>query len=185
VDLRILRIVRAPLGEIDTAAFDALCLQPGFIGEIVVVGDHVLTGYLHGRGDAETKIRCGGRVWHRTGDAGRLDADGNLWLQGRVSALIERGDHKLFPFGVECAASEQAGVFRSALVRHGGHVVLVVQIEPGSDREDIARQLHAQLGWARLDRILFVDVLPVDARHNAKVDYPALERLLARVDSRG
>ena len=85
---------------------------------------------------------------------------------------------------MECAASEQAGVFRSALRRHGGHVVLVVEPEPGANREDLARQLHAQLSWARLDRILFVDAIPVDARHNAKVDYPALERLLSRMGTR-
>ncbi|MFO1448420.1 MAG: AMP-binding protein [Opitutaceae bacterium] len=47
------------------------------IGEIVVAGDHVLKGYLGGHGDAETKFKVGDETWHRTGDAGSLDAAGH------------------------------------------------------------------------------------------------------------
>jgi len=58
--------------------FAAARLAPGEAGEIVVSGGHVLSGYLDGVGDEETKFRVGGSVWHRTGDAGRLDAAGRL-----------------------------------------------------------------------------------------------------------
>ena len=57
-------------------------------GEIVVSGAHVGAGYVGGVGDAETKFRVGEVIWHRTGDAGYLDAHGRLWLLGRCSARI-------------------------------------------------------------------------------------------------
>src|SRR5262249_11749714 len=59
-----------PVGPYTAAAFAAQCQPDGSPGEIVVSGDHVLSGYLHGRGDEETKFRVDGVLWHRTGDAG-------------------------------------------------------------------------------------------------------------------
>ena len=43
-------------------------------------------------GDEETKITVGEHVWHRTGDAGYLDAQGRLWLLGRCSAKANDND---------------------------------------------------------------------------------------------
>ena len=105
-------------------------------------------------------------------------------VASRSSTRSTRSPGRIASWWISTASVPYSREYSTRLVRHGGHVVLVVQVEPGTNREEIARQLHAQLGWARLDRILFVDVLPVDARHNAKVDYPALERLLARVGGR-
>jgi hypothetical protein len=45
--------------------------------------------------------------------------------------------------------------------------------------EEGRRLLREQLQWAGLDRIVLLDAIPVDARHNAKIDYPALRRELA------
>lgn len=55
-------------------------MRTGEIGEIVVTGQHVLKGYLDGRGDDETKFRVEEEIWHRTGDSGYLDEQGRLWL---------------------------------------------------------------------------------------------------------
>jgi olefin beta-lactone synthetase len=54
--------------------------------EIVVTGAHVNKSYLEGVGDADTKPVLDGEIWHRTGDAGRLDDSGRLWLLGRRGA---------------------------------------------------------------------------------------------------
>lgn len=172
-----------PIEPMTSADLDALSLPAGEAGEIVVQGDHVLTGYLNGEGDEATKFRVGdvdggnAVVWHRTGDAGYLDARGRLWLLGRAEARIADDRGAVYPFSVECAASGMDGVRRSALIAAGGRRVLVVEPHGHLSAAQLAA-VEATLAWALLDRILPVDRIPVDKRHNAKVDYPALRELV-------
>lgn len=166
----------APLGPWRREDLDRESLGAGAVGEIVVTGAHVLGGYLDGLGDEETKIAVDGRVWHRTGDAGYLDARGRLWLLGRCGARVQDGGGIVYPFAVECAASDTPGVARSAFVLHDGRRVLVV--EPDGTSAAVRETLMTRLAWAGLADVLSVPRIPVDARHNAKVDYPALQRLL-------
>ena len=130
-----------PIAPLTSSELDALALPPGEPGEIVVSGPHVLTGYLHGQGDEETKFDVDGRRWHRTGDAGYLDAGGRLWLLGRCSARIDDGRGRVYPFAVECALDGIAGVKRTAFLAHGGRRLLVAELEPGaSPRQTDARR---------------------------------------------
>ena len=166
-----LRVVRDEWGEPKTSAERLPVNEPG---EIIVAGEHVLPGYLYGQGDAETKVDAEARRWHRTGDAGYLDRRGRLWLLGRCAAKVvdERGT--LYPFAVECAAQP----WRVALVGHEGCRLLVA--EPGAPAE-----LRERLRWAQIDEMVIVRRIPLDRRHNAKVDYLALQRLLDRRRSDG
>lgn len=174
VDLRLLKdrwgTMIPPLNR---AEFDAACLPAGEIGEIVVYGDHVLAGYLHGVGDAETKFKVDDQVWHRTGDAGAFDSEGRLWLMGRCQAKVvdERG--ALYPFAVEVAAQQHPAVRRAALVQQAGKRVLVVELKQDCPVEAI----HALLDWARVDTVRAIKRIPVDRRHNAKIDYKALQAI--------
>lgn len=178
IELRIMRDQWGrPIGPFTAAEFAAQCQPAGAPGEIVVHGDHVLTGYWQGQGDAETKFRVDGAVWHRTGDAGHLDEVGRLWLLGRCAARIEDRHGVLYPFSAECAAYAFPAVRRAALVGHAGRRILAVEFFPGESAD--AGMMKAALGWARLDEVRFFRALPVDARHNAKIDYPRLQRLLA------
>lgn len=180
LQLRILPPRMGAMPAFTRAEFDAASQPAGSAGEIVVAGDHVLKGYLHGRGDEETKFRVDGEVWHRTGDAGRLDHQGRLWLLGRVSARIERDGATLYPFAVECAVSEIAGVRRSALARVRARVVLAVECAAGANATAVRTAVADAIAWARIDEIRLLGRIPVDRRHNAKVDYPALARALER-----
>jgi acyl-CoA synthetase (AMP-forming)/AMP-acid ligase II len=177
IDLRVLEDQwgRA-LAPLSAEELDRRTLSPGQAGEIVVAGPHVLRGYLGGRGDADTKVRVGPTVWHRTGDAGYLDPSGRLWLLGRCSARIVDGLGTVHPFAVECAAMTVAGVRRSALVSVRDRRVLAVELEHGAG--DVRAALLAHLGWAFIAEVVEVASLPVDRRHNAKIDYPALRALL-------
>ena len=168
-----------PIGPYPGEAFEHDSLRAGSAGEIVVAGDHVLGGYLGGLGDSETKFKVDGRTWHRTGDAGYLDASGRLWLLGRASAKLRDEHGIVYPFAVECAAMAVDSVRRCALVQHEGKRVLVTQLS-GDEAGSAIAQLECQLAWARLSEILVVATIPVDRRHNAKVDYPALHALLKR-----
>jgi acyl-CoA synthetase (AMP-forming)/AMP-acid ligase II len=201
IDLRILPDRWGmPVGPLTTEQIENDSLPSRAVGEIVVSGDHVLGGYLDGVGDDETKIRVSDRVWHRTGDAGYLDERGRLWLLGRCAAKAHDSRGVLYPFAVECAASEHPAVARAAFVVHRQQRVLAIELREGRDVPvttphkgvtaphkgvtaphkgvPYGAELDRQLEWAHLDRVVVVSRIPVDARHNAKVDYPALTRLL-------
>jgi olefin beta-lactone synthetase len=178
-----LRIVRdrwgSARGPYSSSEFAGEWTEVGEPGEIVVSGDHVLSGYLGGRGDEETKFRVDGSVWHRTGDLGYLDEAGRVWLLGRCGAGVDDDRGVLYPFAVESAANRFDGVRRSALALVRRRRVLVVELEGVWPDERIAA-LRAALDWASLDEVRVCRRIPLDRRHNAKVDYPALRRQLDR-----
>jgi acyl-CoA synthetase (AMP-forming)/AMP-acid ligase II len=163
-----------PIGPYCQNDFENQWLPTGEIGEIVLTGDHVLKGYLKGEGDYETKFEVEHERWHRTGDAGYFDQSGRLWLVGRCSARIEDKKGVIYPFSVECAAHFLPGVTRSAMVAHQGRRILLLETE---DRPDMDK-LKSQLSWAGVDEVRKVNKIPVDKRHNAKVDYTRLQELL-------
>ena len=165
------------IGPYTEVEFAAACLPPEQPGEIVVSGEHVLPGYLNGHGDHETKFSVNGTIWHRTGDAGYLDPRGRLWLLGRCAARIDDAHGFIYPFAVEAAASQYPLVRRSALVAHRGRRILAVQLDDRVSAADLSA-LRESLAWAHTDEIQVHKRLPVDKRHNAKIDYSALDKLL-------
>jgi acyl-CoA synthetase (AMP-forming)/AMP-acid ligase II len=176
-----LRVIREQWGvsipRLDARMFERLMVARGEPGEIVVSGGHVLHGYLNGEGDIETKFEVDGVRWHRTGDLGYMDAAGRLWLLGRCNGKIQDARGTLYPFAVECAAMQTPAIRRAALAAMDGRRVLAVEGRETVSREDILRSLS----WAALDQVVFLDHIPVDRRHNAKVDYVALDRKLRSI----
>jgi acyl-CoA synthetase (AMP-forming)/AMP-acid ligase II len=166
-----------PLGNMTEQTFKDLNCSIGQVGEIVVSGNHVLSGYLHGQGDQESKFRVLDRLWHRTGDLGYIDHQQRLWLLGRCAALIK--DHKgiLYPFAVECAAQQFKGIRRSAVLSHQEKRLLLVEPLPRHHLD--LEEIKQKLAWAALDQVVKM-TLPVDKRHNAKIDYPSLIKKLNR-----
>jgi acyl-CoA synthetase (AMP-forming)/AMP-acid ligase II len=180
VELRILPDrTGTPIGPFSRDELEAEACPPNTPGEIVVTGPHVVPGYLDGQGDAENKFEVEGTRWHRTGDAGRLDVEGRLWLLGRCDATVRDDRGTLYPFAVECAARLHDDVRHAALAQWEGQRVLAVEStvpEHGVDREG----LRTQLTDVELDRVVVLSDIPLDRRHNAKVDYPALHDRLRR-----
>ncbi len=181
-----LRVVRdlwgTPIGPYTRREFLGDCLRPGEAGEIVVSGDHVLPSYLHQRGDEEPKFSVDGEQWHRTGDAGYLDDRGRLWLLGRCGARIEDAHGTLYPFAVECIAHHHPGVRRAALISHRGRRILAVELDDSATDTDLALLKHT-LAWAYIGEVQVHRRIPVDKRHNAKIDYPALQGLLDKTST--
>ena len=167
-----------PLGVLSDAQFAASTCAPELPGEIVVTGDHVLKGYLDGHGDRESKFQVEGVTWHRTGDAGYLDRRGRLWLLGRCAAKVADKRGVQYPLAVEGAAHQLAPrVRRCAFLRRHGKRLLLIESEKPLSRGNIS-QLQAGLAWSGLDHILQLPRIPVDGRHNAKIDYAALSKIL-------
>jgi acyl-CoA synthetase (AMP-forming)/AMP-acid ligase II len=166
-----------PLGPYTEVEFAAACLPAGQPGEIVVSGEHVLAGYLHGQGDEETKFKVDGVVWHRTGDAGYVDERGRLWLLGRCAARIRDGRGDLYPFAAETAVYQDSRVRRAAMVAHAGRRILAVEFYDPHSEADLGA-IRGDLAWTQIDEVRVCRRIPVDKRHNAKIDYPALYQLL-------
>lgn len=139
--------------------------------ELWVSGPHVNQGYLDPSDDTATKVWEGDTCWHRTGDAAYIDGAGRMWLLGRIAAAA----NGLFPFAVEAAARTWPGVRQAALLVQGGTCVLAVA---GSDLDvvDLRRRTRA-LGHIEL---AVLPSVPMDRRHNSKVDYPRLRALIER-----
>ena len=105
-----------------------LKLEPD--GEICahLSGDEAFAGYWN-RPDADAKaIRDG---WYHTGDTGHLDADGDLWVDGRVDDMIVSGGENIHPVEVEDVLASHPGVREVAVIgapdeRLGARVVAVV-----------------------------------------------------------
>jgi acyl-CoA synthetase (AMP-forming)/AMP-acid ligase II len=181
IEVRVVNLPRSSEEEVprfSSRDFQECCQPVEGEGEIVVTGDHVVRGYLDGVGDADTKIEVDGARWHRTGDAGFLDDQGRLWLLGRVDSVIRDNTGSVYPFSVECVASELDEVRRSALYARKGERFLAVELSGGSDVAQVIDSLHRKLDWAQLSTIHHVREVPVDKRHNAKVDYVALEKIV-------
>ncbi len=170
-----------PIGPLSREAFATACLPPGVSGEIAVSGEHVLPGYLNGQGNEETKFSVEGTRWHRTGDAGYLDDRGRLWLLGRCAARIEDSRGILYPYAVEAIATQHPGVRRAAFVTHAGKRILAFEPDHAVANQNLGK-LTDRLHWACIDEMRLVRHLPVDPRHNAKIDYPNLRR---RLEKRG
>jgi acyl-CoA synthetase (AMP-forming)/AMP-acid ligase II len=165
-----------PLGTLDENGFSAICLAAGKTGEIVVNGGHVLKGYLNGVGDEETKFRVDNQIWHRTGDSGYLEDTGRLWLLGRTSAVINDERGELYPFAVECAVRQLPAVAHAALVGRQNKRIMFVQPRKGFSIDTDA--VRHTLAWAWLDEVRVLEEIPLDRRHNAKVDYCRLAKIV-------
>ncbi len=187
VELRIVPAAEEPIADIG----DVEALPPGEIGEVVARSPHISEDYFRDpTATAANKIADpDGSVWHRLGDVGSLDEQGRLWLGGRRSHRVITPDKVYLPLQVEPVVETHPAVRRAALVAvpHAGSVVPVVCIE--RDREDrdaaaVATELRTLLDRYDATQGLtkFADVrrLPVDRRHNAKIDRPALGATLAR-----
>ena len=127
----------------------------------MVSGTHVVASYLGGEGDLEHKIRVGPDTWHRTGDAGWLDASGRLWLGGRCAARIEDSHGRRYPLAVDAALSDNAALSRATLIRHRDSVLLVVEARGPSDEEMLAA-IGRDIEWAGADQVVAIRRFPLD-----------------------
>lgn len=181
VEARILRLSEEAL---EASALRAV-LPVGEIGEIVVTGPSVTKAYDQlPEATRLAKIREGGRVWHRIGDLGYMDAKGYLWFCGRKAERVTASSGKTYFTDLcEGVINAHPAVARSALIRYAkeGKVypALVVEPKPGmypknaTERAALlegVRALAVQYPVTRdIERFFVHKSFPVDVRHNAKI----------------
>lgn len=146
--------------------------EVGMKGEILVSGPHVVQSYWQGLGDTDNKINVAGTIWHRTGDCGYFAGD-NLYLLGRLSACIETNDKPLYPFSIEMAIQAKYGI-EVALVQNSKGDIIIAHAEALSTGlvQDI------QQAFPAIQRLHKFPQLPKDKRHQSKIDYGALYKLV-------
>ena len=128
--------------------------------------DEAFAGYWNRPDADERAIRDG---WYHTGDVGRLDADGDLWLDGRLDDMIVSGGENIHPLEVEDVLARHPAVREVAVVgapddRLGHHVVAVVVGD--TTAEELDAHCLASDALARFKRpreYRFVSELPKSA----------------------
>jgi acyl-CoA synthetase (AMP-forming)/AMP-acid ligase II len=188
IEVLIIQIIE---GLIEFAAWETLILPVGEIGEIVVAGHHVnKTYYKNPDAVRENKFKDSeGRVWHRTGDTGYLDQQGRIWLIGRVKNRVRRAHQTLHPLQIEPIIGQLDFVARSALIGISdetlGQKALLI-VEPRE--KNFLHRLRWQDHWRKeieilcqasqfpVDEIRFHQKIPIDSRHNAKIEYATLRK---------
>ncbi|MDD7969957.1 AMP-binding protein [Roseinatronobacter sp. HJB301] len=141
--------------------------------EIQVAGAHVNRGYLDPAHDAQNKVRDGATIWHRTGDAGRLDAQGRLWLLGRMGTDVKIDGRMCYPFSVEVAARQWPGVRQCALIAVNDVACLAIE---GDKAQAASWRTHAAAFG--INRVVHVATMPMDKRHRSKIDRESLRASL-------
>ncbi len=176
--------VGRPFGPtIRILAADGTDVPEGAQGEVAIRGENVFSGY---EDDPEANARAFRDGWFLTGDLGRLDADGDLFLTGRIKQQINRGGEKFTPDEIDVVLADHPAVAEAAAfgVPHktlGEDVAAAVVLAPG--KAVSALELR---GWVteRLapfkvpGRVIFLDALP--RTPVGKVDRPALSALAAQ-----
>jgi acyl-CoA synthetase (AMP-forming)/AMP-acid ligase II len=184
---RVIPIVHGPV-ELPAGGWAELEHAPGEIGELVVCGDHVCRSYFRNdRAVRENKIvEPDGTVWHRMGDTGYFDGRGRFWLAGRVHSSIRRGEDWIHPqLAEQAAAGDDPRIRRVAAlaIRGANGADRLTVVLDGAPGDDVRAAVRARLREAAVpvDDVVAVDWdLPVDPRHNSKIDYPRLRTRLEK-----
>jgi 2-furoate---CoA ligase len=127
--------------------------------------DEAFAGYWN-RPDVDEKAVHDG--WYRTGDVGRMDEDGDLWVVGRVDDMIVSGGENIHPLEVEDVLAAHPAVREVAVVgaaddRLGHRVVAVVVVDDEVSAEVLDSWCLGSETLARFKRpreYRFVDALP-------------------------
>jgi len=183
VQAKAIRIHDGPV-DLGTSGWTGWELPSGEIGELVVTGEHVCRDYYRNPQAArQNKIAApDGSIWHRMGDTGSFDSQERFWIAGRVHSTIHRAGGLVHPQLVEQAArGDDPRIRRLAAVGLDGRALLVVETIAGDElKQDVTARLAAA-GLEIDDVVLTREPLPVDPRHNSKIDYGRLrERLSLR-----
>ncbi len=94
-------------------------LPVGEVGELIVAGEQILSGYLDDEeATANTIVTVDGESWVRTGDLFKTDAEGRLYFMGRKKRLIKISGMNVFPSEIERVARELDFINECAAVEY-------------------------------------------------------------------
>ncbi len=173
------------IGSIGIPGFDWECRivddqnQPvpaGHPGEILVRGPGVMNKYYRNPEATRAALQGG---WLHTGDIGRMDEDGFIWLMDRKKDIIITGGENIYPVEIESVLMSHdrildAGVFGLPDSRLGEIAAAVISVKPGQSlsEQEVVRFCEALPRYKRPRRIFFGEV---PRNPTGKIEKPVLK----------
>jgi acyl-CoA synthetase (AMP-forming)/AMP-acid ligase II len=147
-----------PLTQVATMNSDGALLATGETGEIVIRGSLVMMGYYK---DPAATAEAGRHGWHHTGDIGRLDEEGYLFIVDRAKDMIITGGFNVYSAEVEQALMQHPDVQDSGVIglpdeKWGEKVVAVVQLRTGRNvrPEELVTFVKARIGSVKAPKLV-------------------------------
>ena len=140
----------------------------GEAGEVAVRGPNVTAGYLNRPEETAAAFRGG---WFHTGDIGRMDEDGFMYLLDRKKDMVITGGENVYSSEVEAVLYQHPGVNEAAVVgvpdeKYGEALFAVIVPAPGAalDAEEMIAHCRERIGGYKIPRrMAFVDAMPKSA----------------------
>ncbi|HMH87446.1 MAG TPA: long-chain fatty acid--CoA ligase [Steroidobacteraceae bacterium] len=163
-----------PIHDVDSRIVDPVTLQelpPGEVGEIIMHGPQVFLGYWKKPEDtAQVFMELDGKQFFRSGDLGKMDAEGYFFIVDRLKRMINASGYKVWPTEIESLMYQHPAVQEACIIgtkdAHRGETVKAVIVL----RPEWRGKIEAQpiIDWCRehmaaykVPRVIeFVDALP-------------------------
>ena len=152
-----------------SAGYDSLWLTQHNARPSFTEGDHIVT-------------------WHRTGDVGHIDSEGNVWIEGRMVHVIQSSHGPVTPVPLEIAIEALPNVVRAAAVgvgpTHVQQIVMVLETMNGTEGPadtELTQAVRAALAPLAIASVWISQKLPVDIRHNSKIDRTAVSQQMSKI----
>ncbi len=162
-----------PVVEIKVADAEGKELPPGAVGEIWFRGPTLIRGYWN-RPDATAETIVDG--WLRSGDLGRVDDEGFLYVEDRAKDMVLRGGENVYCAEVEAAIYEHPGVYEVAVFgvpheRLGEEVAAAVYPKPGAavDADEIRRHVRERLAGFKVPSRVELTDAPLPRNASGKI----------------
>lgn len=160
---------------------DGETVEHGQVGEIMVRGAHVATGYWDDKSSAAVPFDGG---WFASGDAAVRDSSGLYWFKDRLKHVIISGGENIYPTELERILNASGRLHEAAVAgradQRWGEVPIVIAVR-GEEAIDAAGVLalfdDTIARYKRPREVVFVDALPRNAL--GKVEIPRLRELIA------
>ena len=134
-------------------------------GEVRIKGPNVMQGYYHL--PKETAAAFDGQGWFKTGDIGRFDDDGHLYITGRLKDMLIIGGENVFPREIEEVLNHHPSVKDSGVVgmkdpMRGEQPVAFVELKEGEkfDAQSITSWCRSKLAGYKVPEVRHLEALP-------------------------
>jgi len=156
----------APHAEVRIVDPDCVEVPRGSVGEVVVAGPHVMLGYWNKPSETAAAIIDG---WMHTGDGGRMDDDGYVFIVDRIKDMIVTGGENVYSAEVENAVAQHPAVATCAVIGvpspewgEAVHAVVVLRPDAALDLDDLRTHVKGLIAGYKAPRSLeIVDALPL------------------------
>jgi len=156
-----------PIIDVRIVDGDGNYVQTGEIGEVVVNGPSVTLGY-HKEEEKTKEVFSAEKGWMHTGDIGRFDEDGYLYLEGRKKDIIITGAQNVFAPEVEAAIFSHAKVKDCAVIglpdeKWGERVTAVIILKPGekASEKEFIEYCKGKIAPFKVPKtVIFTDTIP-------------------------